>query len=64
MSHNLTLPEEVDIALMELKESDMQTERLANKSKNVSDQERWHIGGISPYRAAYLSGKENTIETR
>jgi len=62
MSHNFTLPEEIEIVLMELELSELQDAKPAIKTAKNNDQNGWYAKYIPPYRAAYLNGKENLSE--
>jgi len=61
MSHNLTLPEEIELVLMELDKSDKKNEKETTKSTRNKDQFSWHAGYIPPYRAAYQNNKDSSM---
>ena len=56
MSHNLSQPEEVDLALSEIDA----TERISTAQQTEFEQrdevsrDSWHCGYVSPYRAAHM----------
>ena len=58
MSHNLTLPEEIEIVLMELGESEIINEKTSIKSSYLMDPNGWRAGYVPPYRAVH----QNKIE--
>jgi hypothetical protein len=56
MNHNVTQPEEIDIVLMQLEESDMNAEQLVRDKRhfNGACKKSWHAGYVPPYRAAFI----------
>lgn len=66
MSHNHSQPEEIDIVLMRLNESDIAINKLDHKNNRFNDagQVNWYASYIPPYRAAYFGRQKNTIEAR
>jgi len=54
MSHTLTMPEEVDIVLRELQESEIK-EEIRNNCLN--DKDSWKAGYIPPCRAEHTGEK-------
>ena len=56
MRQNLSQPEEIDLVLKEMENSDMPIDRqVTNKIPSAqASQEIWNTGYGSPYRAAYI----------
>jgi hypothetical protein len=62
MGHNFTLPEEIDIALMELEESEKKAAKIGTKNKKANVHDGWYAKYIPPYRAAYRD--ESAIKSK
>lgn len=64
MSQNLTQPEEIDHALREMAEKDMNWDVPISGKKHSSGSPRkdWLGGYISPYRAAHMKPKQDLLE--
>ena len=60
MSHNLTLPEEIEIVLMELEESEIINEKTAIKNSYNKDRNGWSAGYVPPYRAVHQNKLDNS----
>ena len=61
MSHNLTLPEEIEIVLMELEENEKKHEKAKIKSPFIKDKNSWRAGYVPPYRAVQQYKIDNSI---
>ncbi len=64
MSHTLTQPEEVSLAIQELESTDRRTRASAANNTPQTSPTIPNYGYVSPYRAAHIRSMQNHANTR